>query len=271
MQDVRYLDQNDIKTGGTYYYKVRPIRTEISPASGLDSHLVAVNVPYRITITNGWAGRDFAEKDMFVNIYANDAPAGKVFDHWEVKKGGVTLEDATKATTTFQMGTQDVEITAIFKDLPAAAHSVKVNSGVADPAAAVKGATVKITANAAPAGKVFDKWQVVKGGVTLADATKATTTFVMGDQDVEVTATYKDAGGTVDFMLGDVDRDGMVSSSDARLALRQAVGLENYAASSAEFKACDVDLSDSVTAGDARLILRRAVGFTDPEWGVKAN
>ena len=58
----------------------------------------------------------------------------------------------------------------------------------------------------------------MKGGVTLADATKATTTFVMGDQDVEVTATYKDAGGTVDFMLGDVDADGKAYPKSEQVA-----------------------------------------------------
>ena len=266
-----YTDAANLTPGQTYSYKVRAVRRAEPAANGKDSNVQSVALPNGVTVTNGKADKKYPAAGATVTITANAAPAGKAFDKWQVVKGGVTLADATKATTTFKMGTENVEITAIFKDLPAAAHSVKVNSGVADPAAAVKGATVKITANAAPAGKVFDKWQVVKGGVTLADATKATTTFVMGDQDVEVTATYKDAGGTVDFMLGDVDADGKVSSSDARLALRQAVDLENYAASSAEFKACDVDLSGTVTSGDARLILRRAVGFTDPEWGVKAN
>ena len=63
--------------------------------------------------------------------------------------------------------------------------------------------------------------------------------------------------------LGDVNNDGRVSAADARLALRQAVGLENYAADSAEFKAADVDANGKVTAYDARMILRCAVGLED--------
>ena len=60
-------------------------------------------------------------------------------------------------------------------------------------------------------------------------------------------------------MPGDVDADGKVTASDARLALRRAVGLEDYASDSDEFLACDVDSDGTVTAGDARMILRAAV------------
>ena len=50
-----------------------------------------------------------------------------------------------------------------------------------------------VTADAPEAGKVFDKWVVLEGNVTLADATKATTTFTMPGNDVKIEATYKDA------------------------------------------------------------------------------
>ena len=62
---------------------------------------------------------------------------------------------------------------------------------------------------------------------------------------------------------GDVDGKDGVNAADARLALRAAVGLENYAPGSAEFKAADVDHDNQITAGDARLILRAAVGLED--------
>ena len=52
---------------------------------------------------------------------------------------------------------------------------------------------VTITADAPEAGKVFDKWVVLEGDVTLADATKATTTFTMPAGAVKLEATYKDA------------------------------------------------------------------------------
>ena len=52
---------------------------------------------------------------------------------------------------------------------------------------------VTVTADEPEAGKVFDKWVVLEGNVTLADATKATTTFTMPGNDVKLEATYKDA------------------------------------------------------------------------------
>ena len=69
---------------------------------------------------------------------------------------------------------------------------------------------------------------------------------------------------------GDVSGDGEVTAEDARLCLRQAVGLESYAPGSTEFKACDVTYDSEVSAEDARLILRAAVGLetlADPEPG----
>ena len=52
---------------------------------------------------------------------------------------------------------------------------------------------VTVTADAPETGKVFDKWVVLEGGVTPADATKATTTFTMPASAVKIEATYKDA------------------------------------------------------------------------------
>ena len=52
---------------------------------------------------------------------------------------------------------------------------------------------VTVTADAPEAGKVFDKWVVLEGNVTLTDATKATTTFTMPGNAVKIEATYKDA------------------------------------------------------------------------------
>lgn len=74
--------------------------------------------------------------------------------------------------------------------------------------------------------------------------------------------------GEAAVKLGDVDFDGNITASDARLALRRAVDLEDYAPGSREYIACDVDVDRTVTAGDARMILRAAVGLEAPDsWG----
>ncbi len=72
---------------------------------------------------------------------------------------------------------------------------------------------------------------------------------------------------TPDPLFGDIDFDGKVTASDARLALRRAVGLEAYAQGTNAFLVSDVDFDGKVTASDARLILRGAVGLEDPaDW-----
>ena len=78
-------------------------------------------------------------------------------------------------------------------------YAVTVTGGTATVAAgttitrAKEGVEVTVTADAPKTGKVFDKWVVKAGGVTLANETSATTTFTMPGNDVKIEATYKDA------------------------------------------------------------------------------
>lgn len=51
---------------------------------------------------------------------------------------------------------------------------------------------VTLAADEPENGKVFDKWIVLEGNVTLTDVTSATTTFTMPGNDVKIEATYKD-------------------------------------------------------------------------------
>lgn len=56
---------------------------------------------------------------------------------------------------------------------------------------------------------------------------------------------------------GDIDGDGKVTATDARLALRAAVGLENL--TEAQIKAADMDNDGKITAADSRAILEKSV------------
>ena len=93
-------------------------------------------------------------------------------------------------------------------------HTITVTDGTASPTSAIAGATVTLTANAAPNGKVFDKWTVTEGGVTLADVNSATTTFVMGNANVKVAATYKDAGTTSESSASSTTSETSTPSGD---------------------------------------------------------
>ena len=78
-------------------------------------------------------------------------------------------------------------------------YAVTVTGGTATVAAGtsitrtMEGVEVTVTADAPKTGRVFDKWVVKAGGVTLANETSATTTFTMPGNDVKIEATYKDA------------------------------------------------------------------------------
>lgn len=75
------------------------------------------------------------------------------------------------------------------------AHDISVENGTAsvNGSTATKtpaGSTVTLTANP-PTGMGFEKWEVVSGGITLADKNASTTTFTMPDAAVSVKAICK--------------------------------------------------------------------------------
>lgn len=76
-------------------------------------------------------------------------------------------------------------------------YDVVVEGGTASPAVAAPGASVSVTANAAPDGQVFDKWVVVEGGVTLGNEARKSPsiTIIMPAKAVKLRATYRSAAG----------------------------------------------------------------------------
>ena len=160
---------------------------------------------YAVTVTGGTAtvaaGTTItrAMEGVEVTVTAQ-APGGKHFVKWVVKAGGVTLANETSATTTFIMPANDVTIEAEFAENPVEAYTLTVIKGTASVAAGTpitdkieQNTVVTVTADAPETGKVFDKWVVLEGNVTLTDATSATTTFTMPASAVKIEATYKDA------------------------------------------------------------------------------
>ena len=138
------------------------------------------------------------------------APAGKQFKAWSV--GGVEKVVGDKITVT-----ANTTVTAVWE---AVEYNVTVTGGTASVGAgtpitkATMGTTVTLTAGAAPSGKVFDKWEVVSGGITLADANSATTTFVMPASAVSVKATYKNAPHTHTYNQETVKPEALKTPAD---------------------------------------------------------
>ena len=172
-----------------------PLDYEITAGSGT---ITVGDVPetYSVTVTNGTADKTEAAEGDDVTVTADAAPSGKIFDKWTSRDISLSSRDAAKNPLTFKMPGKDVTIVATYKDEPKpdepTEHSVTVNNGTADKTKAVKDDDVTVTADAAPSGKIFDKWTAK--GITLSgeDAAKNPLTFKMPDKDVTLTATYID-------------------------------------------------------------------------------
>lgn len=147
---------------------------------------------HSIEVTHGRGSDAEAVSGKQVTITAEDrSKEGYKFSKWAVLSGDVTLANAEQAETTFVMGCQDVKLEAIYVR---EGHSIRVIDGTADKNTAYKDEKVTITAkDRSSEGKTFVKWNVLAGGVTLADASSPSTTFVMGTQEVTVQAVYQAA------------------------------------------------------------------------------
>ena len=138
-----------------------------------------------ITLENGkaYAGGEeitTAKKGTEVTIKADDL-GGKVFDRWEIVSGNVTLKDANKAETTFTMPAESISLKAVYNTI----HSIHTTFCTADPASAIVGTEITVTADERP-GYVFDRWEA-SDGVELTEDGK----FTMPDHDVTIEAKYK--------------------------------------------------------------------------------
>ena len=115
-------------------------------------------------------------------------PEGKQFKGWSTSADGSVISGTTyevSSDTTFYAIWESKEYSIIVTDGKA---TIGAGSEISK---AAQGTTITLTANAAPDGKVFDKWVVESGSATLEDANSETTTFIMPDSEVSVKATYK--------------------------------------------------------------------------------
>ena len=141
-----------------------------------------------ITLENGkaYAGGEeitTAKKGTEVTIKAENLD-GKVFDHWEIVSGNVTLEDAYKAETTFTMPAESISLEAVYNTI----HSIHATFCTADPASAIVGTEITVTAESRE-GYVFDHWEASDGVELTEDG--LTAKFTMPDHDVTIEAKYK--------------------------------------------------------------------------------
>ncbi|MBR2868490.1 MAG: hypothetical protein IKB88_05455 [Clostridia bacterium] len=163
------------------------------------------------TITEFKQGKNYEIQVKFVPdngyVFADDVTA-KIND----KNAFLCMENSVTGEKTF----------VIVFTLPLPEYNISVTNGIASASKAVAGTTVTLTADAAPAGKVFDKWIVT--GATVADATSASTTFTMPENDVTAEATYKDKTYNVSVTNGKASASTAVMGGSITLTANQIDG-----------------------------------------------
>jgi len=159
---------------------------------------------YELTVNSG-TGDGLYLYGTVVDIQADQAPTGKLFDLWTGDIGPVAELD--QPSTTVEMSNTDVELTATYADV---LYTLTVYSGNGS-GSYLYGESVQIDADAPPFGQVFSRWIGDVAGVTDVDA--SITTITMPPSDVEITATYRYRGdlsgpsGVPDGFVGQADLD----------------------------------------------------------------
>ena len=177
---------------------------------------VEISVPdeveYTITCSadgNGTASASTTTATEGTEVTLTATPkSGYAFKEWQVVSGGVTITD-----NKFTMPAGNVEVKAIFEALPPSTYSVTMTndghgSASATPTSGAAGTTVTIKA-AASSDYQFAEWQVLSGGVVLADANSATTTFKIKNANVSIKAVFeKKSDDDSDDNSGNPDNSG---------------------------------------------------------------
>ncbi len=189
-------------TGEAAYTDVREDRYVYAVYKVDSNHFVPDNQLHKVTVTNGTVnGRTSVEllSGTTVILQTTATQDGKAFQYWSEASGNFNnyIGDAHAITTTFVVQNEDVTIIAHFSDgtieggdgpTPDGKYRVTVNSGTGSGTYA-PGETVTITANAPAAGQSFTNW-TTNSSITFANASATTTTFVMPEANVTVTANY---------------------------------------------------------------------------------
>lgn len=178
-------------------YEALPAQYTIKVANGIVSSGGTANADGSWTVTEGTQ----------IVVTANTAPAGEAFSGWRItdaNNADVSLGVDTSAASITLTPTQNLNFQANYTGVQ---YSIAVTNGTANYATTVSGTTVTITADTAPAGMEFDSWSVTSGNVSLANASSATTTFVMPNGNVTVAASYKQKSYSLAVNNGSADAD----------------------------------------------------------------
>ena len=186
-------------------------QTEITfnmPANAVTATANYEIITYNVNVEKGTATPNKPAQGVKVTITANEPEIGYKFDRWTTDSSDVSFLNATSQETTFTMPNHDVTVTATYVK---ATYNISVTDCVAKKGEdtvgyAYYGDVIKVTANTAPMGKVFDTWVVTGLDTTGMDLTNPEITFNMPANLVEIKATYGEAKYNVSVTGGTVDK-----------------------------------------------------------------
>ena len=182
-------------------------QTEITfnmPANAVTATANYEIITYNVNVERGTATPNKPVQGVKVTITANEPETGYKFDRWTTDSTDVSFLNATSQETTFTMPNHDVAVTATYVK---ATYNISVTDCVAKKGEdtvgyAYYGDVIKVTANTAPTGKVFDTWVVTGLDTTGMDLTNPEITFNMPANVVEIKATYGEAKYNVNVTGG---------------------------------------------------------------------
>ena len=154
----------------------------------IDTEKFSVTILYGGSYSSG--GGKYEEDDT-VYINAGDGPGGWLFLEWLVLSGDAVLVNSKEAATTFTMPASDVTLSIIWGP-PLNNYSVTIENGGSDSSGGgwyLKDNIVSIYAGEPPAGQTFVNW-TASPNVYFVSPTSPSTTFIMPDTDVVVTANW---------------------------------------------------------------------------------
>ena len=165
-------------------------------------------ITYNVNVEKGTATPNKPAQGVKVTITANEPEKGYKFDRWTTDSTDVSFLNATSQETTFTMPNHDVTVTATYVK---ATYNISVTDCVAKKGEdtvgyAYYGDVIKVTANTAPTGKVFDTWVVTGLDTTDMDLTNPEITFNMPANVVGIRATYGEARYNVSVTGGSTDK-----------------------------------------------------------------
>ena len=220
------------------------------PQSAVEVKAVFVPIIYDITVVNGNADKTTAAMGDTVKITANDPSKGKEFDKWTSDSKKVVFADENASSTSFDMPSSAVEVTATYKDKT---YKITVTNdgngtGKASASTGIMGDEITLTASPA-AGYKFKEWKVVSGGVTVAD-----NKFEIGTANVTVKAIFEAIDYTVTVTT---DGNGTATATKATGNIGDEVTLSATANAGYTFKEWKV-ISGGVTVADNKFTVGTA-------------